>query len=197
MAIPFAWNATNALYELFVVRLDLVLGLILIPVGRRFCLLVVIFVLFVSMVLDSAVAAVACVKVNFRVAAAGAAASLLVGFNFLVSLSVITGAVDSGGVCAVGVIFVGVIGLYVLALLMSSCAVDCGGVCVVFVVFVGFIDLYCLALLVVITVVSLSTEGVGVGFGLASSSLSNVVIMPASLSSISCSSPLTILNDSR
>ena len=53
---------------------------------------------------------------------------VVVGFGlyFLVSLLLITGAVDGGGVCAIVVIFVVVlIGLNVLALLTSSCAVDC------------------------------------------------------------------------
>ena len=42
-------------------------------------------------------------------------ASVIVGLYFLVLSLVITGAVESGGVCAVVVIFVGVSGLYVLA----------------------------------------------------------------------------------
>ena len=69
------------------IRLGLVLGLILVLVGRWFCLLVIIFVLFVSMVLDGAVAAVACIKVNFCVTAstsAGAAASSSVGVSVVI-----------------------------------------------------------------------------------------------------------------
>ena len=48
VAVPIAWNATNALYEFFVIVLVLVLGLIVVPTRHRVCLVVFLVVLFVS-----------------------------------------------------------------------------------------------------------------------------------------------------
>ena len=88
---PIAWNITNDLYEivviiLFLVVLDLGLGLIQSPAGRRICLVDVIVLLFLSVVLCSAIVVVACIKVDVLAAAAAVATSslyicdLLLGF---------------------------------------------------------------------------------------------------------------------
>ena len=77
----------NAIYKSVVVVLVPVLGWILGSTECRFSLLVIIFVLFVSMVLDGSVAAVACIKVDFHGAAAvsaGAAASSSVGVRVVI-----------------------------------------------------------------------------------------------------------------
>ena len=87
VVFQISWNTTNALYEFFVVFLFLVLvrGLVLDSTGRRFCLVCVIVVLFVSLVLDVAVVVGAsCIKVHFHAAAAtaGATVSSLIVFRF-------------------------------------------------------------------------------------------------------------------
>ena len=86
VAVPVAWNATNALYEFFVVFPVIVLGLILGLVGRLFCLLVVIVVLFISMGLDGA-GAVASIEFDVR-AAAGVVTSALVIFQGVIFIVV-------------------------------------------------------------------------------------------------------------
>ena len=129
-----ASSEASVLVFLFLV-LDL--GLILVPTRRRFCLVGVIVVLFLSVVLDGAVLAVAsCIKYDVRAAAAaGAAASSSVVFAVGSILR------DCGAVCAIVVIFVVfLINLDVLALLASSCAVDCGGGAVG-VVFIGMLTI--------------------------------------------------------
>ena len=73
VAVPIGWKATNILYGFFVVFLFLVLGrgVVLDTTGRRFCLVGVVVVLFLSIVLDGAVVAVvSCIKGDVRAAAA-------------------------------------------------------------------------------------------------------------------------------
>ena len=67
VVFPIAWNTTNVLYKFFVAVLFLVLGLgsILVPAGRRFCLVGVIVLLVVLVVLDGAVGAGAGIKFIF------------------------------------------------------------------------------------------------------------------------------------
>ena len=95
VAVPIDWNAMNALYEFFVVFPFLVLdlGMILVPTRRQFCLVGVIVVLFLSVVLDGAVVAVACIVVVF-----------VFEFFLLVSSSVVCGifVVVCGGVVIIG-----------------------------------------------------------------------------------------------
>ena len=132
VVFPIAWNTTNTLYEFFVVFLSLVvldLYLILGPTGRRFCSVGVIVVLFVSVVLDGAVGAVGCIKVDFRAAAAaGTTTSSSVVFVFGLFL-LGSSSVDCkcGAVCAVSVIFVVVfIGVVFSAVVFGVCVVSVG-----------------------------------------------------------------------
>ena len=94
--VPIAWNAMNALYEPFVVDLVLVLGAILIPTRRRFCLVVFVVVLFMSdfytVILDILYCRSSC-----RMSSSS---------DFRIVLGISGGDVGSFRVLAVGVIFV-------------------------------------------------------------------------------------------
>ena len=96
VADPIAWNATNTLYEFFVVVLVKDLVLILVPAGRWFAasvfyssLLVIVVVLVLLVVLDGTVVVVVVVagnKVDFR---GGAVASSPVVFHGVIFVVVV------------------------------------------------------------------------------------------------------------
>ena len=129
VVVPIACNAINALYEFFV----LVLVLVLVPTGCRFCVVGVIVLLFELFDLDGVDV------VNSDCRTVICAIDVVVGFGlyFLVSASVITGTVDCD-VRAVGVIFV-VVFIGVVCSVVSVVVFDV-------VVVAGVGDLYLLAL---------------------------------------------------